>query len=111
MFDVGNIGAIGAQYKVVNSNPVVAANVPTKFLSANPNRVAVLIADVNNSIDIGDATMVFGSKAFFRININVGPVVLTFRDLGPLLQGEFWGQYISGALPLYVTEIIYIGGG
>lgn len=81
-----------------------------RVTGSNSRRVTIcLAAFVATTIVINDRDGGALGEAYASLAVLDSPAI-TYRDFGPLIQGEIWVASSVAIANLHVTEIFYIGG-
>jgi hypothetical protein len=106
-----SIAFSASQYKTQKT--AFASNAtPQKMVSANPNRVAMIISDQAGSIQLGTVDkQPSTSFGLICLSSSYQTVMLAFDLHGPLVQEEWWCCRLSGTSTTGIIEIIYSPSG
>lgn len=94
-------------FQLRSSVTVIAAMTPTLVARAASNRIAILFSPgAAQSLNLWPDGSVSGTKGLL-LTANAGILELHFRDVGPLVTGEWWAFSTAGGFSLSVLETIY----
>lgn len=100
--------AAASNYSVKESSLTIGST-PSQLVGANPNRVALMLSVGSGTFFIAaDQTTLSTSGGPCAVNNALAATILTFADVGPLIQQQLFAIRTSGSSVIGVTEIIYL---
>jgi hypothetical protein len=107
-FDVLAPWDAAAWFQTTTQTLINTATVPTRIVRADPQRIGLIIAStVTNIVAVGvnpnakTTPVVEGMP----VSSSTPPLVILFRDVGPMVQMEWWATTSLGSVQLTVWEI------
>lgn len=92
-------------FKWQTGQQIVVANTPTKVLSADPTRIAILLGNASAGTFVIWFDNTVAANKGFAINQTVVNLQLLFKELGPLVNQEIWTwNTVGGVLTWAITS-------